>query len=477
MKIHPVPALLLACAPMMGADVQSFAGHGTAVAEKSTFGQAKENQKALDKAQQVAVQDALQQAVVKLMGVAQIDQAKVVSLSKDLADHSSTFVRNQDITESRMDGLNAIVNVKLKVDFAAMKEYLEGKGLSLTQNFESKFKVVVLTYTAEGGDPDRTKPQVLHEEVQVNHESVDAREQSSSASAGYSAQQGHAAHSAGMGGGMASQGHASASGQMNAQSSGASLQAQKFSYFRITDYADPSKRGMSNGNEVRSLISGAFTREGLSVATIEVPFAGQEFKSEDEFVNQVLASVRKHAEVKPEDCVAIAVNSLTPASARTHQWTSKVSFHFARVSDGLNLIPADAIVKRSESSMATDDEGKTQATTMAIAAMNTQLPLNIRKGLQRLQREGANATPAAAGIYTIEIQNITDRSVLVKVKQFLRQENFQFKSDSRAGGTVENLTLTLGNRTPEEVKDVLDGLPNSLELLTKDDSGAKLRVR
>jgi hypothetical protein len=154
-----------------------------------------------------------------------------------------------------------------------------------------------------------------------------------------------------------------------------------------------------------------------------------------------------------------------------------VSFHFARVQDGLNLIPADAIAKRSETNMATDDEGKTQATTMAIAAMNTQLPLNIRMGLQRLQREGASATPAASGVYLIEIQNITDRSVLVKVKQYLRQENFVFKSDSRAGGTVENLTLTLGNRTPEEIKDVLDGLPNTLELLSKDDNGAKLRVR
>lgn len=105
-SLHAVPALILACAPLMGADVQSFAGHGTAVAEKSTFGQAKENQKALDKAQQVAIQDALQQALVKSMGVGQIDQAKIVSLAKDLADHSSTFVKSQDITESRMDGLN-----------------------------------------------------------------------------------------------------------------------------------------------------------------------------------------------------------------------------------------------------------------------------------------------------------------------------------------------------------------------------------
>ena len=483
MKFRPIPALILpalilACAPaLLGGDVQSFAGHGTAPAQKSTFGQAKENQKALDQAQQVAVQDALQQAVVKLMGVSQLEPGKLASLGKDLADHSSTFIRDQAVTESRMDGLTATVNVKLKIDFTAMKEYLEGKGISLTQNFEAKFKVVVLTYTAEGVDPDRSKPQVLHEEVRLEHQSVDAQKHQDSSSAGYAHQQGQQHHASGGMGAMGGAAHAAGSGHAQAQSSGASLSAQSLSYMRITDYADPSKRGTSSGNEVRSLISGALTREGLSVITIEVPFAGQEFRSEDEFVNQVLASVRKHAEVRPEDCVAIAVNSLTPASARTHQWTSKVSFHFARVQDGLNLIPADAIVKRSEASMATDDEGKTQATTMAIAAMNTQLPLNIRKGLQRLQREAASATPATSGVYLIEIQNIQDRSVLVKVKQYLRQENFTFKSDARAGGTVENLTLTLGSRSPEEIKDVLDGLPNTLELISKDDNGAKLRVR
>ena len=476
MKLHPIPALILACTPaLMGADVQSFAGHGTAPAEKTTFGQAKENQKALDRAQLVAVQDALQQALVKLVGVNQLEPAKVASLGKDLADHSATLIRDQAVTESRMDGLTATVNVKLKIDFTAMKEYLENKGISLTQAFEQKFKVVVLSYTAEGADPDRSKPQVLHEEVRLEHQSVAAEQHQDSSSAGYAHQQGQSNHAADGYGAMGGAAHASGSGHAQQQSSGASLSAQSLSYLRITDYADASKRGTSSGNEVRALLSGAFTREGLSVVTIDVPFAGQEFQSEDEFVNQVLAAVRKHAEVKPEDCVAIAVNSLTPA--RGHQWTSKVSFHFARVQDGLNLIPADAIVKRSEATLATDDEGKTQATTMAVAAMNTQLPLNIRKGLQRLQREAATASPAAAGVYLIEIQNIQDRSVLVKVKQYLRQENFTFKSDSRAGGTVETLTLSLGTRSPEEIKDVLDGLPSSLELLSKDDAGAKLRVR
>ena len=477
MKIPIVPALVLVCAPaLLGADVQHFPGHGTAQAEKATFTQAKENQKALDRAQDLAVQDALQMALVKLMGANQLDSSKLAGLVKDLADHSSTFIRDQEITDSRMDGLKAIVNLKLKVDLAGMKEFLEGRGLSLTQNFESKFKVFVLTYTAEGMDPDRAKPQILHEEVHLEHQRVDAQAQSDSSSEDYARHQAVHLHAADDDSSIHASGHASAAGHSAQESSSASVSAESLSYLRITDYADPAKRGMSGSNDVKALLSGAFTREGLTVATLEVPFAGKEFRSEDEFINQVLQSVRRNPNVQGGDCVAIAVNSLTPVSVNSHQFTSKVTFHFVRVQDGVNLIPSDAIAKRSER-LASDDEARTQSTTLALMALNTRLPDSIRKGLQRLQREGAAAAPAAAGIYLIEIQNIQDRSILVKVKQFLRQENFVFKSDSRAGGTVENLTLTLGNRSAEEVKDVLDGLPNTLELLSKDDSSAKLRVK
>jgi len=473
MQIRPVPALLLACAPLLsGADVQSFAGHGTATAEKATFGQAKENQKALDKAQQAALLDALKQALVKLTGARQLEATRLSSLSQDLADHSAAFLKDQSVTESRMNGLEAIVNLKVRVDLAAMKEYLEDKGVSLTQSFEQAFKVFVLTYTVEGLDPDRTKPQVLRDEVRAEGQSLDAAQHSASSQGSHAQQQGHMAQS----GGMAGSSHGSASGQQSSQASGAAVSARSFSYFRVTDYADPSKRGATASNEVRSLISGAFTREGLTVATLEVPFAGQEFASEDLFVNAVLKAVRRNAEVKPADCVAIAVNSVTPTSTRVHQATSAISFHFVRVGDGVNLIPASAIAKRSEV-VASDDEARTQATTMAVAAMNTRLPQDIRKGLQRLQREAGAAPAATAGIYTIEIQNLQDRSILVKVKQYLRQENFTFKSDASAGGTVETLTVNLGSRSPEEIKDVLDGLPQSLELISKDDAGAKLRVR
>jgi len=51
------------------------------------------------------------------------------------------------------------------------------------------------------------------------------------------------------------------------------------------------------------------------------------------------------------------------------------------------------------------------------------------------------------------------------------------KSEAKSGGTVEIIALTLGEKSPEEIKDILDGLPPGFELVSKNDAGARLRVR
>jgi hypothetical protein len=42
---------------------------------------------------------------------------------------------------------------------------------------------------------------------------------------------------------------------------------------------------------------------------------------------------------------------------------------------------------------------------------------------------------------------------------------------------VENFVLTLGDRSPEDIKDALDGMPADLLLQAKNDAGAVLQVR
>lgn len=471
---------------LLAADIQSLPGHGKAVAEKKVFSQEKENQKAFDLAERNAVTDALRGALVKLLGREHPELGKVDALAQDLADHSSAFVRDTVIKDSRMDGLNATVSVLLKVDFAGLKEYLESKGVSLTQAFEAKFKFFVLSYSVEGMDPSRSKPIVLREEVRAESQNTQASDYSSSSSDGASYQ---AQRSAGAvvvspyGGGavMGAQASVDASRQSASQAAGSSYASGSASYFRVTEYADPTKRGMGGNSEARALIAGALQRADLTTATIEAPLVGQEFRQEDEFVNKVLQSVRRHPEVNPDDVVAIAINSLTalpasPTNHRGHQFSSRVTCYFVRIKDGINILPTDSVTKTSES-LASDDEARTQAIALSVAALSSRLPQHVRTNLQKMQRMAGKAAAAPAGSYVITIQNVQDRSVLVKAKQWLRQQGFKFKSDASAGGTVETLTLELGDRSPEEIKDVLDGLPATLELVAKTDTEARVRVR
>ena len=465
---------------LQAAELKTFPGHGTAPVEKATFGQAKKNQDGLDKAERLAVMDALSVALRTLLGARHLEPADMDALVKDLADHSSTFVRDRNVSESMVENGKAVVNLALKVDLASMKEYLETKEVSLTQAYEQKFKIFVLTYTVEGMDPDRSKPVVLHEEVRIDQKNVQSGTFSGSSSDSASLDASHSAgggHSSSHGAGSHhAAGSVSASAQSSASVSASAYSDTSGSYFRVTDYADPTKKGAGASNDVRAKLEGAFNNAGLTVALLNLPLGGSEFKHEDEFIDKVITEVHKRAEVKPNDYVALAINSLTPVGGGGHRFTSKVTFRVVRVQDKVNLISADSVAKTSENKPS-DDEARTQATNLALLSLDSVLPEQIRKGLQKLTRESATATAPASGRYTIEILNIKDRAIVAKAKQLFRQEGYKFTSETGAGGTLETIVLEMGTRSPEEVKDLLDTLPNALQVLSKDDHSARLQVK
>jgi hypothetical protein len=476
----PALVLTLVAGAAQAGEVKSFPGHGSVAVEKSTFSQAKENQKGLDHAERLAVIDAVGIALRTMMGAQALAPGQAEGMVKDLADHGSTFIKDRIIKESNVDGSTATVDLVLKVDFAAMREYLETKGVSLTQSFEQKFKCFVLSYTVEGMDPDRSKPMVLHEEVRdertnVHASAVDASESDSashshdralkaSRDTDYSSANLHAKDKT------------SESASHDASVSAREYSDTSSSYYRVTDYADPTKKGAAGSNDVRAKLEGALNNAGITVALLNLPLGGKDFQSEDAFIDEVLTAVARRAEVKANDYVALAINSLTPVNGHSHQFTSKVTFRVVRVHDKVNLISADSVAKTSERKPS-DDEARLQATNLALMTLDATLPEQIRKGLQKLNRAAAATSPFSSGTYVIEIQDVRERSIIAKTKTYLKQEGFKFTSETGAGGTLETLTLQMGNRSLEDIKDVLDGLPDALALLSKDDSGAKLRVK
>ena len=507
-----VPALVAlalgASAPAQAVEIKGFPGVGRAVAEKSMFSQARENEKAMDRAQALAVVDAMRDAMSELLGAGYVESEKMNATIQDLADHNSVFVKEVQVKDSSMDGLNAKVQVIVRCDLGQMKAYLKRQGISLTKGLNSKFKFVVLSYTVEQMDANLNKPIVLHEEIRAdssssqsasfantdnassNYQADSAVDANRSVQAERSVQAAHVgpwssgavdAHAAvNANASLSARSSVGASSDRSSSAQGASASAATASYYKVVDYADPTKMsnvGATSTNQVRTLLEGALQRADLKLATVESPLVGLTFTAEDEFVNKVLKEVRRHAEIRDEDCVTIALNCLTPidTNGRGFKYNSVVTLRYVRVGDGTNVMPSDSISKASGYSNSAGD-ARTQAIGLCVATLKDQLPEQVRTLMQDLN--AAEAQPAApTGQYLVEISNVQDRSVLVPFKQWLRQQGFQFKSESRAGGTVETLTLTLGDKSPEEIKDVLDGAPKSFELLGKTDTGAKLKVR
>lgn len=468
-------------AGLMAAEIKPFAGAGHAAAEKAFFGQEKENQKALDRAQSAAVSDALREALAETVGG--LDPERLAALRKDLSEHDAAFVRDTIVTDSGMDGLNATVKVKVKVDLGELKAYLKRQGISLTSGLAAKFKFFVLSYTVEGMDAKLNAPIVLHEEVRAESQSSTTAGFSSSSSAsssvqGYHADQAVVVSPYGGGGAAASATGVRANSANATQASGDYAHSGSASFLRVVDYADPTRKGLSSSNEVRALLEGMLHRADLKVGTVESPLVGQEFKSEDEFVNFVLRAVRKHGEVDDNDCVVIALNSLTPIDAGSRfRFTSKVTLRAVKVQDGANLLDSESFSKTSGEQLSAD-AARTQSTKLCLAAIQDTLPEQVRNLMKDLQSVDAQAAPAPAGLFTIQVGNLQDRRVLVPFKQWLRQQGFsQFRSDTRAGGSVEIVTISLGDKSPEEVKDILDALPPGFQMLAKSDAGAKLQVR
>ncbi len=473
---------LCAGAALRSAEIKPFSGAGEATAEKAFFGQEKENQKALDRAQQNAVRDALKGALEASLGTAyQLDPERKNALLKDLEAHDSTFIRDQAVVEAGMDGLTARTKLVVKVDMGAMKDYLKRQGLSLTSGLASKFKFFVLSYTVEGMDPDFNKPVVLHEEVRAESQNAQSANFSSSSSASASFQGSHADQAVVVGpyGGAAaaSAGAVKSASDSSSQTAAGYANSGSSSYIRVIDYADPTRKDLAATNAVRAMLEGTLHRADLKVATVSSPVVGQEFKSEDEFVNKVLDWVRHHAQVEEDDCVAIALNRLTPLPTNGgYRFNSTVTLRCCLVKDGTNLLDSQAI-SRTSSIQSSADAARTQAINLCVGIVNDTLPQQVRKLMQDLQSLDSQAAAPPAGIFTIRITNVQERAVLQRFRAWLRQQGFTFKSETKGGGTVENFVLTLGDRSPEDIKDALDGMPADLLLQAKNDAGAVLQVR
>ena len=109
--------------------------------------------------------------------------------------------------------------------------------------------------------------------------------------------------------------------------------------------------------------------------------------------------------MKPEDCMAIALNRLTPADPATHRFTAQVTYRVLRVGDGELLLPDKNVVADSGDQVS-DDVARTVVTELALNKASDILPGEITRAMRQNQRTEARVSTTSASEYLVRIDNV-----------------------------------------------------------------------
>jgi hypothetical protein len=219
------------------------------------------------------------------------------------------------------------------------------------------------------------------------------------------------------------------------------------------------------------------TTAGFDVATLNVGMMGREFSTEDDLVNAVLDVMRINATVSPSDYVAIALNSFTPVSQDTHQYTSKVTYRVVRVKDGLAFLPAKDVVGDSGTNAVSDDMARTYAVKSAMMQVDDILPGEIRQALQKMQRSEKRANAAAATAYVVVVDNATSFSASAPIRDALVNGGFKVERSINGVAKTHTLTVTLNGKTGEDVVNSIEKVVDSYDVQTMDNQGTRVKVK
>ncbi len=522
-----LPALVVVAPSLPAADLITTAGHGEMVVE--TKGKtAQVNQKALELAESNAVTDALAQALHFLYG----NRAKLGAdhdrILREVVDHKATFLLATDVRSSNIESGKAVVEVAIKVDGNAFRKFLENSlNLSLAQEVEGKFKVIVLAYTSEGMDANRAKPPVLLDEVVDNRQDIHASagaslnvSASSKAKATYlkatgsTSDKGKVAVQANNsvnayqkdaasvnGSGSASQemqlkakqsssgsaewnyqDQASVDARTASSSAAYAKQAQSSStfddnssqYHRITIYADTTKKGAGSSNEVRAALGEILEKSGLNTKFVDMNLMGRTFETEDQLYLTIRDNLKKNPDIAPGDYVAVALNRVTPVN-EYHRYTSQVIYRVLRIKDGDTLLP-DKVVTGDSGDEASDDLGRAHATQLAIRKADSVLPDELRSALRKVARAETRETAAAATTYIIRVDNIQSPMATLNIKQALRNGGFAIKPEFRGDAHSETIYVDLKGKTGMDVMAVIEPLLGRFVVNSMDDKNTLLKA-
>jgi hypothetical protein len=98
----------------------------------------------------------------------------------------------------------------------------------------------------------------------------------------------------------------------SAKESAASFSDTSREFRSLRVYADTTRKGAGQSNEVRNTVEALLKANGFLTVDARLNLSNREFPSEDSLNEAVVKEIQANAEVKPEQFVAVALNSYTP---------------------------------------------------------------------------------------------------------------------------------------------------------------------
>ena len=247
-------------------------------------------------------------------------------------------------------------------------------------------------------------------------------------------------------------------------------------YHKLVVYADTTKKGAGGTNEVRAKLGEVLKTSGLITSFYDINLMGREFPNEDALYHEILVALKQDPNVKPEDCMAVALNRLTPADPLTHRFSAQVTYRVLRVGDGELLLP-DKNVAADSGDQVSDDMARTVATELAISKASDILPGEITRALRQNQRAEARTSAAAASEYMVRIDNVTNPGATAALKQALRNAGFVLSTQFRGAATSESITVKLNGKSGGDASAALESQLERYDVVSLDDHAAILKAK
>jgi hypothetical protein len=247
-------------------------------------------------------------------------------------------------------------------------------------------------------------------------------------------------------------------------------------YHKLVVYADTTKKGAGGTNEVRAKLGEILKTSGLTTNFYDINLMGREFPNEDALYHEILNSLKQDPNVKPEDCMAVALNRLTPIDPATHRITAQVTYRVLRVGDGELLLPDKNVVSDS-GDQASDDVARTVATELALNKASDILPGEITRAMRQNQRTEARVSTTATTEYLVRIDNVTNPGATAALKQALRNAGFVVSTQFRGAAASESITVKLNGKLAGDVSAALEPQLEHYDVINLDDHGAILKAK